>query len=167
VRLAGRRQRVLAIGAVLHTDHGVGAVPEREPFEDLNAPRPIGLRQPQADDDIVAAVDELKRLEPASLLIEVCEAADDLPSATSGGRLRDLGFVDGPPYNGGIEEADPWRQLAAPKGLVRVPNHHVPASHQPHILPSCGHLLGTVGGDRTEARRRVNSDATGADRPGQ
>jgi hypothetical protein len=35
--------------------------------------------------------------DPTSLVIEVCKAADDLPTAASSGRLADFGPVDSPP----------------------------------------------------------------------
>jgi hypothetical protein len=98
----GRRQRIVAVGAVPHADHHVGVTSESEALEDVDAPRPIGLRNPQTDDDDVALIDRLEHLEPATLLIEVCKAANDLPTGASGGRLLDLGLVDCSPYDGTV-----------------------------------------------------------------
>jgi hypothetical protein len=135
---AGRRQRIIAIDAVQHADHDVGVVAEREQFEDLDASRPVRLRDPQADDDGVALVDEVERLEPTSLFIEVCKAADDLPTGASGRRLVDFGAVDRPPHHSRIQEGDPRRQLAAAQRVIRVPNHRVASSHHAGILLGAG-----------------------------
>jgi hypothetical protein len=109
-------------------------VSEREQLEDLDAARPARLRDPQADDDHVTVVDELERLEPTALCIEVCKAANDLPAAASGRSLVDVGPVDRPPHRSRIQEVDPRRQLAAAQGVVGVPNHRVASSHRAWIL---------------------------------
>ena len=111
---------------------------EGEYFEDVDGPRPVRLRDPQADDDGVSLVDELERLEPASLLIEVCEAADDLPTVASGGRLVRLVAVDGTPHDLGIQQGDPGRQVSPPEALIGIPNHGLAWSHHPgHLADRC------------------------------
>ncbi len=121
-----RRQRVVAVGAVLHADHHVSVVPESEPLEDLEGPRPVWLRDPQADDDGVALVDGLYHLEPTTLLIKVRKAANDLPTGASGGRLLDVRLLDCPPHDGAVQETDPGSKLATPQRVVGVPDHRVP-----------------------------------------
>jgi len=136
--LAGRRHRVVAVRAVLHADHDVGTGSEREAFEHVDGPRPVWLRDPEADNHSVALIDELERLEPAPLLIKVCEAANDLPAGASGRGLLHLSFVDGPPDGGAIEEADPGRELAASQGVISVSNQVMASCHQPQTLPAGG-----------------------------
>ena len=102
---------------------------EREPFEDLDRPRPVRLRDPQADHDNVTLIDALEHLEPAPLLIQVCKAANDLPTGASGGRLLDVGPVDGPPHDGAIQKLDPEGELPASERVVGVTNHLVAPRH--------------------------------------
>ena len=119
------RQGILAIDAILHPDHDVGAGSEREHLVRLHAPRPLRLRDAQPYDDRVSPVDDLEHLEPASLRRKVREAADDLPTGASGRRLSDAILIDTTPHGRGIEEADPRRRLAALEGVIGVPNRRV------------------------------------------
>jgi len=107
-------------------------VSKGEHLEDLDRPRPVRLRDPQADDDGVTQVDKLERLEPASLLVEICEAADDLPTVASGGRLFEVvGRLDATPHDLGIQQGDPGRQLSPPEALIGIPDHRFASNHHP------------------------------------